>query len=59
MRILPGEVQPCEIETFDDHRVAMAFAVMGLKAEGVTILDPLCWRKTFEGFFEFLEQLTA
>ncbi len=59
VRILPGAVQPCEIETFDDHRVAMAFAVMGLKAEGVTILDPLCCRKTFEGFFDLLEELTA
>lgn len=55
--IYPGDVQPAEIETYDDHRLAMGFAVTGLKAEGITILDPMCCRKTFENYFEVLEKV--
>ncbi len=54
--IYPGEVQPAEIETYDDHRLAMGFAITGLKAEGITILNPMCCKKTFEQYFEVLEQ---
>lgn len=53
----PGKPQPCKIETFEDHRVAMAFAVMGLGAEGIEILNPGCCKKTFENFFEVLDGL--
>lgn len=52
-----GKPQPCKIETFEDHRVAMAFAVMGLGAEGIEILNPGCCKKTFENFFEVLDGL--
>ena len=55
--IHPGKPQPCKIETFEDHRVAMAFAVMGLGAEGIEILNPGCCKKTFENFFEVLDGL--
>lgn len=55
--IYPGQVQPAKIETYDDHRVAMAFSLLGLRAEGIEILDPLCCRKTFENYFEVLENL--
>ncbi len=55
--IFPGQPQPCHIETFDDHRVAMAFAVMGLCAEGIVICDPMCCKKTFEQFFDVLDAL--
>ncbi len=55
VRIMPGTPQPAEIETYDDHRVAMSFAVTGLCAEGIRIKNPLCCRKTFENFFEVLE----
>lgn len=55
--IYPGEVKPAKIETFDDHRLAMGFAITGLKAEGITILDPMCCRKTFENYFEVLEEV--
>lgn len=57
VRIHPGKPQPCKIETFEDHRVAMAFAVMGLGAEGIEILNPGCCKKTFENFFEVLDGL--
>lgn len=54
--IYPGEVKPAEIQTYDDHRLAMGFAVTGLRAEEIIILDPMCCRKTFEHYFEVLEQ---
>jgi 3-phosphoshikimate 1-carboxyvinyltransferase len=50
-------VQPAEIETFSDHRVAMAFAVTGLRVPGITILNPLCCRKTFENYFDLLDHI--
>ena len=57
LTIFPGPVQPAEIETFGDHRVAMSFAVTGLRTPGITILDPLCCRKTFEEYFELLDNI--
>ena len=53
--IEPGSPRPALIETYGDHRVAMAFALTGLRAEGITIKDPLCCKKTFENYFEMLE----
>ncbi|MDE6313382.1 MAG: 3-phosphoshikimate 1-carboxyvinyltransferase [Lachnospiraceae bacterium] len=55
--IKPGKVNPAVIETYEDHRVAMAFTMMGLKASGIEISDPLCCRKTFENYYDVLEQL--
>ena len=57
VRIEPGQPRPCRIETFDDHRVAMAFAVMGLRADGIVIENPMCCRKTFEHYFDLLDAL--
>lgn len=54
--IQPGATKGCQIETFDDHRVAMAFTLPGLVTEGVEILDPGCCRKTFENYYEVLEK---
>jgi len=56
-------VYPChnlhsaEIQTYQDHRMAMAFSLIGLKIPGLTILDPECVSKTFPGFFEVLARL--
>ena len=55
IRIYPGQPKPCEIETFEDHRVAMAFAIPGLVTDGIVIRDPGCCRKTFETYFDVLE----
>ena len=44
-------------ETYDDHRMAMAFALIGTKIPGVTIDNPLCCGKTFEDYFEVLTNL--
>lgn len=52
LRIEPGPMHGAEIETYDDHRMAMSFALAGLKVPGVVILDPGCVSKTWPGFFE-------
>jgi len=53
--IYPAEnIAPAAIETYDDHRVAMAFALVGLRASGVRITNPGCVAKTFPRFFEVL-----
>lgn len=53
--ITPGLLHGAMIETFEDHRVAMAFSIPGLVTEGVEIQNPACCRKTFEQYFEVLE----
>ena len=57
LTIHPGMPRPANIKTHDDHRLAMGFALTGLRAEGIVIEDPLCCRKTFENFFEVLEEV--
>lgn len=48
---------PARIKTYDDHRIAMSFALAGLRAPGVTILDPGTTAKTFPGYWRALESL--
>ncbi len=55
--IEPGTLTGASIETYDDHRMAMSFAVAGLRVAGVEIRDPGCVSKTWPGFFEMLEAL--
>ncbi len=57
VKIYPGEPEPAKIETFEDHRVAMAFAMAGLRSGGIEILNPMCCRKTFEDYFTILNGL--
>ena len=57
--ICHGIPQPAHIKTFDDHRMAMAFAVTGLAADGIVIENPMCCRKTFENFFDVLEAVLS
>jgi len=58
LRITPPEVfLPAAVQTYDDHRMAMSFAVAGLRLPGVVICDPDCTRKTFPDFFEVLERI--
>jgi len=56
--IEPSQLSPATIDTYDDHRIAMSFAVTGLKLPGVKIKDPGCVTKTFPDFFERFEALT-
>ena len=53
----PPEPRPARIATYDDHRMAMSFAVAGLAADGIVIQDPDCVSKTFPDFFERLTSL--
>lgn len=55
--IYPGAPGPCVIDTCDDHRMAMAFTVMGLGADGIVISNPMCCKKTFENYFEIIDAL--
>ncbi|WP_165227988.1 3-phosphoshikimate 1-carboxyvinyltransferase [Aquisphaera insulae] len=52
-----GATGPATIATYDDHRMAMSFALAGLKVPGVTIRDPGCVAKTYPGFWEDLGAL--
>ncbi len=56
--IYPGMPKPAVVQTYDDHRMAMAFALVGLRVDGIGIADPMCCRKTFEDYFDVLDRLT-
>lgn len=61
-RVYPGlgcarEDHPVALETYGDHRMAMALAVIGTRIPGVCILDPMCCGKTFENYFDILTNL--
>lgn len=55
--VKPGVPKPGRVETYDDHRMAMSFALLGLRHPGITILNPACTSKTFPNYFEVLETL--
>jgi len=55
--IHPGRPRPGVVATYDDHRMAMSFALLGLRHPGITIEGPDCVAKTFPGFFSTLGQL--
>lgn len=57
IKIFPGMPKPGSIQTFDDHRVAMAFAVTGIGAEGIEIQNPTCCQKTFPEYFAILDTI--
>jgi len=52
-----NQLTPAVVHTYDDHRMAMSFAVLGLARPGVTIDDPSCTAKTYPGFFADLDKL--
>lgn len=56
LEITPGPPAPAAIDTYDDHRMAMSFAVAGLKLPGVVIRNPGCVEKTYPQFFEDLDR---
>lgn len=53
----PLSVKPAEIETYDDHRMAMSFALAATKAPGVIIKNAECVKKTYPGYFEDLRRV--
>jgi 3-phosphoshikimate 1-carboxyvinyltransferase len=54
LAIAPSQLNAATIETYDDHRIAMAFAVVGLRLPGVRIRNPGCVAKTYPEFFRDL-----
>ena len=57
LTIHPGPIRPATIETYDDHRMAMSFALIGLKVPGIRISDPECTGKTYPRYFDDLQAL--
>jgi 3-phosphoshikimate 1-carboxyvinyltransferase len=57
LTITGGNGHGAEIETYDDHRIAMSFAVLGLAVPGISVKDPGCVAKSFPGFWEAFERL--
>ena len=57
VRPSPGGPRAATIETYEDHRMAMSFAVLGLRVPGIVLDDPGCVAKTFPSFFEVLDSL--
>lgn len=55
--VVGGAIRPATIETYDDHRMAMAFALLGLVASGIRISDPACVNKTFPGYWRMLDSM--
>jgi 3-phosphoshikimate 1-carboxyvinyltransferase len=55
--IRPGTPTAARIETYDDHRMAMSLALLGLRVDGIEIADPGCVAKTYPDFFSDLDQL--
>jgi 3-phosphoshikimate 1-carboxyvinyltransferase len=57
LTIHPGPMRGATIETYNDHRMAMSFAVLGLRQSGVRIANPGCAAKTYPKYFDDLERL--
>jgi len=57
IKIYPGTPKPSVIETYDDHRMAMAFSLIGLRVKGIRIANPSCVSKTFKNYFETIANL--
>jgi 3-phosphoshikimate 1-carboxyvinyltransferase len=55
--VRPSTVRAAVIDPHDDHRLAMAFALLGLRTPGIEIANPACVSKTFPGYFDVLETL--
>jgi len=53
----PAKIVGAEIDTYDDHRIAMAFSLAGLLVDDVVIREPECVSKSFPGYFDLLDTL--
>jgi 3-phosphoshikimate 1-carboxyvinyltransferase len=54
LTVIQSKLHGAEIETYNDHRMAMCFAILGLKVPGIKIKNPACVKKTFPNFFQKL-----
>lgn len=58
LTIHPGPIAPAEFDTYNDHRMAMALSLLGLRVPGIKIRDPQCTSKTYPRYFEDLARIT-
>jgi 3-phosphoshikimate 1-carboxyvinyltransferase len=59
LTITPRPLTGCAVDTYNDHRMAMSLALIGLRVPGVVIRNPGCVAKTYPGFWQDLEKLRA
>jgi 3-phosphoshikimate 1-carboxyvinyltransferase len=59
LTIHPGPLKGCAVDTYNDHRMAMSLALVGLKVPGVVIRNPGCVAKTYPGFWADLKKLRS
>ncbi len=59
LKVYPSRLHGAEIETYNDHRMAFCFSLLGLGVPGIVIKNPKCVEKSFPSFFEKFEQLRA
>ena len=59
LTIIPGDLRGCDVETYNDHRIAMSFAVAGLRVDGLRIINPGCVKKSFPGFWTELDKFST
>lgn len=57
LTIIPGELKSAELDTYNDHRMAMSLALIGLQQPGIRIRNPECTIKTYPNYFEDLEKI--
>lgn len=57
--IWPGTVEETKVETYEDHRMAMAFTLVGLKTGVIIIKNPGCCKKTFENYFQIIDEIIS
>lgn len=57
LEITGGPLSGSEVETYDDHRMAMSFSIAGLTTPGVRILDPGCVKKSFPNYWDVFDTL--
>jgi 3-phosphoshikimate 1-carboxyvinyltransferase len=57
LTIAPRPLKGCPVDTYNDHRMAMSLALVGLKVPGVVVRNPGCVAKTYPGFWQDLEKL--
>ncbi|MDZ7616687.1 MAG: 3-phosphoshikimate 1-carboxyvinyltransferase, partial [Patescibacteria group bacterium] len=59
LTVQPGPCRPAEIDTYNDHRMAMSLALAGLRIPGVVIKNPGCTEKTYPNYFDDLRRVTS
>ena len=53
----PGVILPATVATYADHRMAMSFALLGLRYDGISVAEPACVAKTYPGYWSMLDEL--